>query len=261
MNLPIININNLDEIRNACKNYGFFYVPFNSDMTNILNYTKNYFSLNEEIKLKDIMTPNGLGYAPLKRVKLNKTIIEMKESYSFRNQTKNDILENYYNTLSDYSKLIYSKIIESLNINNDLNKSFNTLTLIHYPEYEKNNNNIIGIAPHTDWGLLSILFTTTDGLQIYVNNEWINIPTIENHFIVNIGDMLEIISNGVYKSTLHRVLTINEKYSIVFFFEPDLDYLVKPNMITEKNKYNEIYFKDYLKMKLKESYDITFNSV
>lgn len=270
MELPIVNINNLDEIKSACQKYGFFYVSIDPVDVNIVNnmieLNKNYFSLQEDEKTKQILDKNGLGYAPLKRVSLNKDKKEIKESFSYRpNQIEcidNDLTKKYFDIMSKYSKNIFTKVIKSLNIPIEnyvsaITPSFDTLTMIHYPKITNtNDDNVCGIAPHTDWGLLTLLYTSTDGLQIKHDNQWFDIPTLPNHLIVNIADMLEIISDEQYKSTLHQVITKDEKYSIAFFFEPNLEYLIEP--YNKSDKYKPIKYLDYLKAKLDHSYGVIF---
>ena len=79
--------------------------------------------------------------------------------------------------------------------------------------------------------MITLLATDdTPGLQILTKDgTWMDVPPKENAFIVNIGDMLERWSNGLYKSTVHRVLTSGEKerYSMPFFFEPSFDTVVE----------------------------------
>lgn len=89
------------------------------------------------------------------------------------------------------------------------------------------NDSICGCKEHTDWGYLALLITDSEGLQIKTTEGWVNVLNKPNHFIVNVSDMLEIISNGKYKSTIHRVITTEEKYSIVFFYEPSEDCIIK----------------------------------
>ncbi len=269
LSLPIVDLNNKNDIKNACHNFGFFLIPIESAdvcvVNDMLNESKRYFSLPDDEKMKHIMDKNGLGYAPLKSVKLDKKTIEMKESYSYRPNNFDHHIEmnNYFNLMNTYAKNIFNKIIESLDLNpqdynSAINPSFDTLTTIHYPEFKMTNgsDSLFGVAPHTDWGLITLLVTTKEGLQININDDWIDVPLLPNHIIINLGDMLEILSNGEYKSTQHRVLTKNEKHSIAFFFEPNLGYVVKP--YKESNIYQPIKYSEYIKAKLNYSYNVTF---
>ena len=57
------------------------------------------------------------------------------------------------------------------------------------------------------------------GLQVLnKNGEWIDVPTIENTFVVNIGQAFEVVTHGLCKATTHRVLSgASQRYSVAFF--------------------------------------------
>ncbi|CAI9769214.1 unnamed protein product [Fraxinus pennsylvanica] len=89
----------------------------------------------------------------------------------------------------------------------------------------------IGIPPHTDHGLLTLLIHNgVAGLQIEHNGEWFNVNSPQNSILVNTGDQLEIFSNGRCKSVKHRAVLNNEKtrISIVVANGPSLDAIVGP---------------------------------
>ncbi|KAL5709710.1 hypothetical protein ACHQM5_020368 [Ranunculus cassubicifolius] len=65
----------------------------------------------------------------------------------------------------------------------------------------------LGMPPHSDYGFLTLLLQgEAEGLQIQHKENWVTVKPLSNSFVVNIGDHLEIFSNGRYKSVLHRVL-------------------------------------------------------
>jgi isopenicillin N synthase-like dioxygenase len=83
-----------------------------------------------------------------------------------------------------------------------------------------------GVGEHTDYGVLTILKQDDcGGLQIKTQDRWIEAPTIPNAFVCNIGDMLERMTGGLYKSTPHRVRNVSgrERYSYPLFFDPGFD--------------------------------------
>ncbi|KAG7963605.1 hypothetical protein I3843_09G126600 [Carya illinoinensis] len=85
----------------------------------------------------------------------------------------------------------------------------------------------IGLKPHSDSVGLTILLQVNEmeGLQIRKNGMWIPVKPLPNAFIVNIGDILEIVTNGTYRSIEHRA-TVNsekERLSIGTFYSPKLD--------------------------------------
>ena len=87
------------------------------------------------------------------------------------------------------------------------------------------------VGEHTDYGMLTILRQdATGGLQVKSSSRWIDAPPIPGSFVCNIGDMLDRMTGGLYRSTPHRVRNVNEsaRLSFPFFFDPDFDAEVKP---------------------------------
>ena len=89
-----------------------------------------------------------------------------------------------------------------------------------------------GVAPHTDFGVLTVLCQDeVGGLQIQRSNgEWAAMPPIPGTFVVNIGDLLERWSNRRYRSTVHRVINSSgrERLSLVLAWDPNFETLVDP---------------------------------
>jgi isopenicillin N synthase-like dioxygenase len=104
--------------------------------------------------------------------------------------------------------------------------------IFHYPPDEHATNKAMwGVGEHTDYGLLTILKQDDcGGLQVKTGSGWVDAPPIENTFVCNIGDMLERMTGGLYKSTLHRVRNLSgrERYSYPLFFDPGFDVRVAP---------------------------------
>ncbi|CAA3001330.1 DMR6-LIKE OXYGENASE 1 [Olea europaea subsp. europaea] len=73
----------------------------------------------------------------------------------------------------------------------------------------------LGMPPHSDYGFLTLLLQDeVKGLQIQHQKNWVTVEPIPGSFVVNVGDHLEIFSNGRYKSVLHRVLVNSMNYRI-----------------------------------------------
>jgi isopenicillin N synthase-like dioxygenase len=106
--------------------------------------------------------------------------------------------------------------------------------LVYYPPISADDLacNSYSAAPHTDFGVLTILLQDSlGGLQVrHQNGEWIDVPPIEGSFICNIGDLLERWTNGKLKSTIHRVLNTSgkDRLSIPVFFDPNSDAWIDP---------------------------------
>jgi isopenicillin N synthase-like dioxygenase len=88
-----------------------------------------------------------------------------------------------------------------------------------------------GVAEHTDYGLLTILGQdASGGLEVHAPSGWIDAPPIPGSFVVNLGDMLERMTGGRYRSTPHRVRNQGDadRLSFPFFFDPAWDAEVRP---------------------------------
>ena len=88
-----------------------------------------------------------------------------------------------------------------------------------------------GVGEHTDYGLLTVLKQdATGGLQVKSRGGWIPAPPIEGAFLCNIGDMLDRMTAGLYRSTPHRVqnVTRRDRLSFPFFFDPNFNARIEP---------------------------------
>jgi isopenicillin N synthase-like dioxygenase len=103
------------------------------------------------------------------------------------------------------------------------------LRLVHYP-HDPSALDVTGIGAHTDYECFTILLPTAPGLEV-MNGDgvWIDAPPLEGGFIVNVGDMMEIWTNGEFVATSHRVRRVEEeRYSFPLFFCTDYHTEVAP---------------------------------
>ncbi|MGY4651112.1 isopenicillin N synthase-like dioxygenase [Mycobacterium sp. URHB0021] len=100
---------------------------------------------------------------------------------------------------------------------------------MHYP-YNPDAVDGQGIGAHTDYERFTLLKPTAPGLEVMNGaGEWIGVPPISDTFVVNIGDMLELWTNGTFVATSHRVRRVKEeRYSFPLFFNVDYHTEVKP---------------------------------
>ncbi len=104
--------------------------------------------------------------------------------------------------------------------------------IFHYPPLPPEAvESLWSVGEHTDYGLLTILRQDeTGGLQVKSRGQWIDAPPLPATFVCNIGDMLDRMTGGLYRSTPHRVRNASGRgrLSFPFFFDPAWEAEVKP---------------------------------
>jgi isopenicillin N synthase-like dioxygenase len=132
-------------------------------------------------------------------------------------------------------------------------KPTSQLRLLHYPPNDlPMDNTNLGISAHSDFECFTILHQSSPGLQVMnAADEWVEAPPIDGTFIVNIGDLLEGWTNGLFKATQHRVVnTGRNRYSMPLFFAADYHTEVAPlpQFVTETTpaRYERIVAGDHL---------------
>jgi isopenicillin N synthase-like dioxygenase len=110
------------------------------------------------------------------------------------------------------------------------------LRMLHYPPQPSPiPEGVFGSAPHCDHGFITILAQdNVGGLEVKTpNGEWISAPnmitsTNESAFLINLGDSASKWTNDCLRATPHRVINRSgrDRYSIVFFWDPQLDFLI-----------------------------------
>lgn len=100
--------------------------------------------------------------------------------------------------------------------------------VFHYPPGDTES---WGVGEHTDYGLITLLAQDHHGgLQVRSGDVWIDVPAAPYSFVVNIGDMLERMTRGGYRSNPHRVrnLSAADRLSFPLFLDPSWDATVTP---------------------------------
>ncbi|KAF3607481.1 hypothetical protein DY000_02045600 [Brassica cretica] len=172
-----------------------------------------------------------------------------------------DTLEMYSAQVKSIAKILIAKMGEALEIKPEEieerfgDDMFQSMRMNYYPPCPEPNQ-VIGLTPHSDAVALTILLQVNDveGLQIKKDGKWVFVKPLPNAFIVNVGDVLEIITNEIYKSIEHRVVVNSEKERLSFatFHNPGLNKEISPaKSLVEKQKkrakFKRLITKDYLK--------------
>jgi len=109
-----------------------------------------------------------------------------------------------------------------------------------------------GLRVHTDPHSLSILYQEYPGMQLLKDGKWLTVKPEVGTLTVNVGDMLQVWSNGRYKSVQHRVAlnSTTGRFSLIFFKNPRLDEVISApiELVDEAHprKYKDVSWKEYL---------------
>lgn len=252
------------EIHQACREYGFFYIVGHDipvDLQGELeSISRQFFNLPEDKKLQIAMEKGGRAWRGYFTVgsELTSGRPDLKEGLYFGEELPLDDVRvksgmplhggnlfpdipGFKQTILDYLRgmrqlghAIMKGIALSLQLpENHFEESITSDPLILFRIFNYPAESSIlkpdvqwGVGEHTDYGVLTILKQdSVGGLQVLSNENWINAPYLENSFVCNIGDMLDKMTGGYYKSTPHRVLSnpVKSRLSFPFFFDPNFN--------------------------------------
>ena len=140
----------------------------------------------------------------------------------------------YQAAMRELGDRVLAKLALSLELPGDFFVPFydmpgTTLRLLRYPPHPRAAlANQLGAGAHTDWGGITLLVQDQlGGLEVRnVENEWIQATPVPDTFVVNLGDLMQRWTNGLYRSNMHRVRNNSasrDRYSIPFFYSPRPD--------------------------------------
>ncbi len=276
------------ELIEVVKKFGFVYLRnygIQKDLVSkLFIMMKEFFDQSIEKKLAVKKSHETFcGYDALLEEKLtNQRPADLKESYMIKQ--KGTPWPNEWQEFKEFMQMFHTRcyslaieILRSFAIGLDLDEGlfdtkFNNgdcalLRILHYPplpEYIEEKQ--IRAGEHTDYGALTILFQdSVGGLEVQTTNgKWIPAPYYEDTVLINVGDVMEMWTNGLLKSTLHRVVNppderkLKPRYSTAFFCDPDLDAEINciENFISLNKplKYPSKLYKDHILGKYRATY-------
>ncbi|KAJ7837906.1 2OG-Fe-II oxygenase [Mycena leptocephala] len=222
-----------NEIRAASENVGFFYLTNHGIPDDIIQAAlaggKQLFALPHDAKMEpDIICTRGYRPAggfnidPTQKGDLVESMIVGWEPKDGAPQVENNDCGRH---LAGH---MYSLIALAMEQNEDFFAS-SVLRFLRYPEVAEETN---GTGSHAEY-VFTVLWQqpARKGLQVLTPaGEWIDVPPIPGHLIVNLGDQMSRLTNGVFRSAQHRVISQpgGERYSIPLFFFADFDAPLEP---------------------------------
>ncbi|KAK8692349.1 hypothetical protein V6N13_075816 [Hibiscus sabdariffa] len=268
----------ITRLGNACLEWGFFMV-INHGVPEMLRdemvrETESFFDLREEDKRqyagKKLFDPIRCGTSfnsNVDKTLLWRDYLKIHVHPHFNAPDKpsgfSKVLREYCQKTRDIAGELLKGISESLGLESGYinekmrvgsSESHQLLVANMYPPCPQPEL-AMGLPPHSDHGLLTILMQNgIDGLQVMHEGNWVSINPLPNSFLVNTGDHMEILTNGKYKSVVHRAV-VNSKaprVSIGTAHGPPLDTVVSPapELMTDGvgQAYLGIKYKNYLEL-------------
>ncbi|KAG0460001.1 hypothetical protein HPP92_023129 [Vanilla planifolia] len=262
-NVPVIDLTSATaaaDVVSACVEFGFFKVVNhgvpNALVSRLETEAMKFFSLADCEKEKAAGVANPFGYGN-KRIGSNGDVgwleylllevTSKPKSFNFLSEpwatSFCPCLREYVSATRKLAVQLLELMAEGLGMKqrNALSKfvmdarSDSMLRLNHYPPFPMRqdfNQSINGFGEHTDPQIISVLRSNNcDGLQIALKDgNWVLVPPDQSSFFVNVGDSLQVLTNGRFRSVRHRVETngARSRFSMIYFGGPPLSERLAP---------------------------------
>ncbi|EYU33365.1 hypothetical protein MIMGU_mgv1a022731mg [Erythranthe guttata] len=265
-NIPVVDLSDHTVAKtlivNACKEFGFFKVinhGISMDLSNKLEAESvKFFKLPKQEKEKS-GPPNPFGYG-------NRNIGPSGDT-GLVEYLLMSVVNEYVLAVRNVACEVLEMIAEELHLQarDTLSslirdeKSDSCFRLNYYPPCPglralSNAQSLIGFGEHTDPQIISVLRSNeVSGFQICLKDgAWVSIPPDPTSFFLNVGDSLQVMTNGRFKSVRHRVLaadTLKSRVSMIYFGGPPLNEKITPLSSVmeegEESLYKEYTWSDY----------------
>lgn len=264
-------------ISKACSEYGFFQivnhgVPLDL-MSRAMELSKTFFEYSDEEKLKsspgsDAPLPAGYNKQPDHSADKNDYLLMFPPGSSFNVFPTNPprfkgVLEDMFSYFTKTGQVLESIINECLALPPNFLKEFNhdrswdfMVALHYFPTTEAENS---GLSEHEDANCFTfVLQDDIGGLEVRKDGQWIPVIPTQGTLVVNVSDVIQVLSNKKFKSATHRVVRPKgrSRYSYAFFYNVHGDNWIEPlpqftTEIGERPKYRGFYYKDYQALRMR----------
>jgi isopenicillin N synthase-like dioxygenase len=252
----------------AARRVGFFYVKNHAVppalVDRVYALSRRFFALPAEAKQSVRINARHRGFLAIGEARMyDKARIDLKESFIWGPELGPDdpdvaagkplmgpnqwpaalpelapTLTAYSAAVMDCGRSLLRGFAVSLGLDSDFFrerfvKPLARCSLIYYPpQPPESGTEQFGVAPHTDYGGLTLLSQDdAGGLQVRARSgEWVTAPPIAGTFVVNVGDLMARWTNDRFLSTPHRVINSSgrARYSVGVFFDPAFDTVIDP---------------------------------
>ncbi|KZV49046.1 leucoanthocyanidin dioxygenase-like [Dorcoceras hygrometricum] len=274
---PVIDLSDVnsvhEELGKSCREWGAFQVINHEVPLELLDgmmRVGRYFFEDCTVEQKlgyacDSNSPASEGYGSRMLVSSNDTVLDWRDYFdhhtlplSRRNALKwPHFSSDYRNTVSDFSEqmsILAQKLLRfiaeslglpSASIKDGIGEFYQNITVSYYPPCPQPELTL-GLQSHSDIGAITLIIQDdVGGLEILKNGEWIPMNPLPHAIIVILADQTEIITNGEYKSAVHRAITNAKKarLSVSSFHDPAKTKIIQPAL--GPPKYQKVVYGDY----------------
>jgi isopenicillin N synthase-like dioxygenase len=256
------------QLLEAAETVGFFYIRNHGIPRDLIARTdaiaRRFFALPLEEKQKVKVAPWHRGYIKVGEAKMYDTAkIDLKESFIWGGEVAADgaetkgesklrgpnqwpsslpemrvTLNEYFDAANQCGRVLFRAFAANLGLDLDhftqqFDRPIARGALVFYPPQPPDlGDDQFGVAPHTDYGCLTLLYQDPiGGLQVQGRNgEWVVAHPVEDTLVINIGDLMARWTNNQFKSTPHRVINRSgrSRLSIAVFVDPNYETVVTP---------------------------------
>ncbi|CAN0901645.1 Flavonol synthase/flavanone 3-hydroxylase (Fragment) [Linum grandiflorum] len=267
----------LETVKEACAEYGFFQIINHGVPTELmkraLQLSKTFFELPDEEKRKfssgdGAPLPAGYNRQPLHSADKNEYLLVFPPQSPFNVYPTHppelrEVVEEVFLHMSKTASLIESIVNDCLGLPPGFLQKFNSdrtwdfmSPLRYFPATDSEDN---GITPHEDGNSVTFVFQDdAGGLEVLRGKDWIPATPSPGTIVVNIGDVIQVLSNNKFKSATHRVVRPKgrSRYSYAFFYSLSGEKFVEPlpeftSEVGELPRYRKFQYREYLQLRLR----------
>lgn len=280
--IPVLDLdpsmNPLPHLRRLCSEWGAFQVVNHGVPSRLLEEMKEaglrFFCSPTEAKLQYACDPGSAateGYGS-RMLSKGEGVLDWRDYFDHHTLPESrrdpsrwpDSPENYRDVVLEYSdnmkflaQRLLSMISESLNlphscIEDAIGEAYQNITISYYspcPQPEL----ALGLQSHSDMGAITLLIQDdVGGLEVFKDGQWVLAKPLSDAIIVVLADQTEILTNGIYKSAVHRAIVNADRarISVATFYDPAKTRSISPapQLVTEHSplKYREVLYGDYV---------------